>query len=254
MDTYNISRRDFLGSGFKTLSGIAVAASVPSFLTGCGKGKTVEPRLWIPADQDNALQVYPANVNVKPIPIGIGKETLGLSGISVSYSGSELAKSFEKPFGVFYNGNQWVLIEDPTNELTINKGELTLQGIIVCLNTGSRSSGNVNLGSRRSARLVEIVEKNADLSFSDAKGKIQTELSAVGLDNAGTYTFVVVPSAEDSNQRGLYVVNDSDRNFYKKGRDITFKGKAITKVSELTSRLGGTLGEIKLFVEDPNSK
>ncbi len=251
MENYNLSRRNFLSGFGRAAAGVGAALYLPAFLTGCRKEQ--ETRLWIPGSNNEHLQVYPANVSVKPIPVRIGDETINLSGVSVTYPGSDFAGKFTKQFGVFYKGGQWVLIEDPTNELEIDKGKITMQGILTCLNTGVTSSANVDLGLRGRTRLVKLLNANAGLRFADANGEVGQDLSAVTLDSNGSYVFMVAERAENSDNRGVYVVDNPLKNLHKKGRDITFNGRATTKVSELESILGGTLDTLELYIEDPNA-
>ena len=224
MENYQ-SRREFLNN-LRKLGGVAIASTIPSFITGCGNSKEYEVQIM---QGNSAEKAEPVKLEISPIEVLVDE-------YSTKLSAGTLNKT-PVAFGIV--NNELYCIENPTDLFQKLDDSLYLDGDAVILgilqNTpvrkrSSSKSGQVQINDNvvfnpvyLEDKIIEIRTGNKNIGYRSRK------IPAVKITNQDcsenvTYAFFTIPGGK-STLGSLYAVEEPSFDVDGKNSTLTLNNK-----------------------------
>lgn len=242
MNTYNMSRRDFLKTGAITGAGLLL----PSFLTGCGKGKGKQLNLrYDPDDNYSAvLNAESVQVNTENLPVQFGNYVAEIPGGNID----------KHLFGFVRRGDKLFAMENPTNNLTIyDEKQAVLQGPAVLLGRLSRypaDTSRVKVHGKDFGVLLPVKYIQEKLPVGVHQGKLTLE--GVEFAEHQGYLFAKTLNPEGKFM-GLYAFRRPIPEVEVEGLELIIKGNGLLILGSEAEK-GPRREQLELLIPLPDEK
>ncbi len=201
------------------IGGIAVATTVPTFLTGCGKQSG---KLNLEYDlNDN----YSAVLNAVSVPVNTVKLPVKFGNYEAEIPGGNIDKHL---FGFVRRGNELLAMENPTKNLTIyDEKQAVLQGPAVLLGKLSRyheGNSRVKVHSKEFGVLLPVTYIDEQLPVGVHQGNITLE----GVEFAQHQGYLFAKTLDKEGKfLGLYAFRRPIPEVEVKGLELIIKGNGL---------------------------
>jgi len=221
----NMSRRGFLDLGARSLGGIAIATAVPSFLTGCGKGKNEKLNLKYDSDGRDGfsrpVKAVSVPVNTIKIPVNFGNYEAEIPGGNVD----------GVVYGFVRRGNELFAMEDPTQNIDFyDERQAVLRGQAVLLGNLIRyraDPSQVQIKGRKFGVLQPVEYIQEKLPVDVLQGGITIEGVEFAEHQGYLFFKTLIQKDEKEEFGGLYALRRPVTEASVIGPDLIIQGNGI---------------------------